>query len=156
LEHCIVTTDRVQHTDDAADNPALARIRPWQADPKWGVVSGVVQPRFTISLSGPSEAAVLFAKARADRRLAQQAIESQHAAAIAEARVVFNNGDSTKKELAEAIHQADSERILREDRLAAAFDEYTTDATIQRARQAAQAANERSWRDSIAAWQQQP
>jgi len=151
-----VTTDRVQDTDDAADNPALARIRPWEPDPRWGVIPGSTPPRFTISLSGPTEAAVLFAKARADRRLMQQQIEAQHAAAIAEARVVFNNGDSTKKELAEAIHQADAVRILREDRLAAAFDHFSADATIQRARQAAQAANERSWRDSIAAWQQQP
>lgn len=146
-----MTTDRVQHTDDAADNPALARIRRWEPDPRWGVIPGSTPPRFTISLSGPTEAAVLFAKARADRRLMQQQIEAQHAAAIAEARVVFNNGDSTKKELAEAIHQADSERIAREDRLAV-FDEYTTDATIQRAKQAAQAANEASWRESIATW----
>lgn len=150
-----MTTERVQHIDDAADNPALPRIRPWEPDPRWGVIPGSTPPRFTISLSGPTEAAVLFAKARADRRLMQQQIEAQHATAIAEARVVFNNGDSTKKELAEAIHQADSERIAREDRLAV-FDEYTTDATIQRAKQAAQAANEASWRESIATWQGQP
>jgi hypothetical protein len=149
----MVANTETERDENAA---AKARLRPWEPDPRWGVVSSATPPRFTVSLSGPPEAAVLFAKARADRRLAQQAIESQRAAAISEARTVFNAGDSTKKQLAEAQHAADAERIAREDRLAAAFDDFTSDATIQRARQAAQAANERSWRESIAAWQTQP
>jgi len=155
LEHCIVTTERVQHTDDAADNPALARIRPWEPNPRWGVIPGSTPPRFTISLSGPTEAAVLFAKARADQRLMQQQIEAAHAERINAARAIFNAGDSTRKQLEAAIYQADAERIAREDRLAV-FDDYTRDAVIERARQAAQAANEASWRQSIASWQQQP
>lgn len=145
----------MEANDRAEQEAAQARIRPWEADPKWGVIPGNQPPRFVVSLSGPAEATVLFAKARADRRLAQQQIEQQHAVRIAEARATFNAGDSTRKQLEAAIYEADAERIAREDRLAQ-FDEYTTEATITRASQAAQAANERSWRESIATWQQQP
>ena len=148
-------TTHTQQNDAVADNPALARIAPWESDPRWGVVSGVTPPRFVVRLTGPAEATTLFAKVRADRHLMQQQIEDAHAERINAARAVFNAGDSTRKQLEAAIYQADAERLAREDRLAV-FDDYTRDAVIERARQAAQAANEASWRQSIASWQQQP
>jgi len=148
-------TTSTQQTDDSATNPALARISPWERDARWPVIANVTPPRFVVRLSGPDEAAVLFAKVRADQRLMQQQIEAAHAERINKARAIFNAGDSTRKQLEAAIYQADAERIAREDRLAV-FDDYTRDAVIERARQAAQAANEASWRQSIASWQQQP
>jgi len=148
-------TTNTSRAEDTTDHPALARIAPWESDPRYGVVSGVTPPRFVVKLVGPSEATALFAKVRADRRLMQQQIEEAHAERINAARAVFNAGDSTRKQLEAAIYQADAERIAREDRLAV-FDDYTRDAVIERSRQAAQAANEASWRQSIASWQQQP
>jgi len=142
-------TTSTQQTDDSATNPALARISPWERDARWPVIANVTPPRFVVRLSGPDEAAVLFAKVRADRRLMQQQIEAAHAERINVARAVFNAGDSTRKQLETAVNEAHAERIAREDRLAA-FDDYTRDAVIERARQAAQAANERAWRESIA------
>ncbi len=148
-------TTSTQQDEGTSDNPALTRIAPWEADPRWPVVASATPPRFIVKLAGPPEAATLFAKARGDKRLMQQQIEVAHAEKINAARAIFNAGDSTRKELQAATYQADAERIAREDRLAV-FDEYTRDAVIARARQAAQAANERSWRASIAAWQRQP
>ncbi len=148
-------TTHTSRTEDTTDNAALARIAPWEPDPRWGVIPNTPPPRFVVRLSGPDEAAVLFAKVRADQRLMQQQIEAAHAERINTARAIFNAGDSTRKQLEAAIYQADAERIAREDRLAV-FDDYTRDAVIERARQAAQAANEASWRQSIASWQQQP
>lgn len=148
-------TTSTQQTDDSATNPALARISPWERDARWPVIANVTPPRFVVRLSGPDEAAVLFAKVRADRRLMQQQIEAAHAERINVVRAVFNAGDSTRKQLETAVNEAHAERIAREDRLAA-FDDYTRDAVIERARQAAQAANERAWRESIAQWQQRP
>ncbi len=145
-------TTSTQQTDDSATNPALARIAAWERDARWPVIANVTPPRFVVRLSGPDEAAVLFAKVRADQRLMQQQIEAAHAERINTARAIFNAGDSTRKQLEAAIYQADAERIAREDRLAV-FDDYTRDAVIERARQAAQAAKEASWRQSIASWQ---
>jgi len=143
-------------TDDTTDNPAVARIAPWESDPRWGVVSGVTPPRFVVKLVGPSEVTPLLATAAADRKSMQAEVEQAHAARIRAARATFDAGDSTKKDLALAIHEADAERIVREDRLEQHFGGYTRDAILAQVTQAAQAANEASWRQSIASWQQQP
>ncbi len=140
-------------TDDTTDNPAVARIAPWESDPRWGVVSGVTPPRFVVKLIGPSEVTPLLAAAAADRKRMQAEVEQAHAARIRAARATFDAGDSTKRELAAAIHEADAERLAREDRLEQHFGGYTRDAILAQVTQAAQAANEASWRESIAAWQ---
>ena len=150
-----MTVAVTQQADDTTDNPALARIRPWEPDPRWGVIPGTTPPRFTVRLSGPPEATALMAKARDDRRVMEAEIERACAARIDEAHAVFNAGDSTKKQRDAAVHEAHAERIAREDRLAI-FDTFTRDAIIARAQQVAQAANEASWRARITAWQQQP
>ena len=140
-------------TDDTTDNPAVARIAPWESDPRWGVVSGVTPPRFVVKLIGPSEVTPLLAAAAADRKRMQAEVEQAHAARIRAARATFDAGDSTKRELAAAIHEADAERLAREDWLEQHFGGYTRDAILAQVTQAAQAANEASWRESIAAWQ---
>ncbi len=145
-----------QQTDDTADNPALARIGKWEPDPRYGVVSGVTPPRFVVKLAGPPALIPLLAAAAADRKRMQAEVEQHHAARIRAARATFDAGDSTKRELAQAVHKADAERIAREDRLEQHFGPYTRDALLATVKQAAQAANEASWRESIASWQQQP
>jgi len=151
-----MTTTTTQ-TDDATVNPAaLARIRPWQPDPRWPIIRGTTPPLNTVSLALSGELLVLIARARAERRLMQAQVERAHAERINAAHAIFNAGDSTKRELAQAVHDADAERTAREDRLAAAFDPYTYEAVIAGLRQDAQAANERSGRESMAVWQQHP
>ncbi len=149
-------TTQTPQTDDTTDNPAVARIAPWESDPRWGVVSGVTPPRFVVRLSAPSELTPLLAAAAADRKRMAAEVVQQHAARIRAARSTFDAGDSTKRELAAAIHEADAERIAREDRLEQHFGPYTRDAILAQVEQAAQAANERSCRESIVAWQQHP
>ncbi len=149
-------TTHTQQNDDSATNPALARIAPWESDSRWGVVAGVTPPRFVVKLVGPSEVTPLLAAAAGDRKRMQAEVEQQHAARIRAARATFDAGDSTKKDLALAIHEADAERIAREDRLEQHFGGYTRDALLATVKQAAQAANEASWRQTIAAWQQHP
>jgi len=150
-----MTTTTMQ-TNDTADNLALSRIRPWQPDPRWPIIRGTTPPLSMVSLALSGELLVLIAKARAEHRLSQAQVERQHAERINAARAIFNAGDSTKRELAQAVHEADAERIAREDRLAAAFDPYTYEAIMAGLRQDAQAANERSGRESMAEWQQHP
>jgi len=147
-----VNEDATQTTDGSEHDAALQRIVPWEHDPRYGVVSGVTPPRFVVKLVGPSEVTPLLAAAAADRKRMQTEVEQQHAARIRSARATFDAGDSTKKELAAAIHEADAERIAREDRLEQHFGGYTRDAILAQVTQAAQAANEASWRESIAAW----
>lgn len=144
--------DATQTTDGSEHDAALQRIVPWEHDPRWGVVSGVTPPRFVVKLVGPSELTPLLTAAAADRKRMQAEVEQAHAARIRAARATFDAGDSTKKDLALAIHEADAERIAREDRLEQHFGGYTRDAILAQVTQAAQAANERSWRESIAAW----
>jgi len=151
-----VNEDATQTTDGSEHDAALQRITPWQHDPRYGVVSGVTPPRFVVKLVGPSEVTPLLAAAAADRKRMQAEVEQQHAARIRSARATFDAGDSTKRELAQAVHEADAERIAREDRLEQHFGPYTRDALLATVKQAAQAANEASWRESIASWQQQP
>ncbi len=141
-----------QTTDEMTDNPAFARIRPWEPDPRWGVLPNATPPRYVVSLALTPELITLCAKVRADRRVIQRDIEHAHAARISEARAIFNAGDSTKKELAAAIHAADAERIAREDRLAA-LDAYTPEAILAQRRQVADAANEQSCHRSVVQWQ---
>ncbi len=148
--------DATQTTDGSEHDAALQRIVPWESDPRWGVVSGVMPPRFVVKLVGPSEVTPLLAAAAVDRKRMQTEVEQAHAARIRAARATFDAGDSTKKDLALAIHEADAERIVREDRLEQHFGPYTRDSILAQVKQAAQAANERSWRESIASWQQQP
>jgi len=145
-----------QQTDDSATNPALARISPWEPDPRYAVIANVTPPRFVVKLAGPPELTPLLTAVAADRKRMQSDVEQQHAARIRAARATFDAGDSTKKDLAQAVHDADAERIAREDRLEQHFGGYTRDAILAQVTQAAQAANEASWRESIAAWQQQP
>jgi len=145
-----------QDTDGSEHDAALQRIVPWQHDPRWGVVSGVTPPRFVVKLAGPPALTPLLAAAAADRKRMQTEVEQAHAARIRAARSTFDAGDSTKRELAQAIHEADAERIAREDRLEQHFGHYTRDALLAAVKQAAQAANEASWRESIAVWQRQP
>jgi len=145
-----------QQTDDTTDNPAVARIAPWESDPRWGVIANVTPPRFVVKLAGPPELTPLLAAAAADRKRMQTEVEQAHAARIRAARSTFDAGDSTKRELAQAVHDADAERIAREDRLEQHFGHYTRDALLAAVKQAAQAANEASWRESIAVWQRQP
>jgi len=147
-----VNEDATQTTDGSEHDAALQRIVPWEHDPRWGVVSGVTPPRFVVKLVGPSELTPLLTAAAADRKRMQAEVEQAHAARIRAARATFDAGDSTKKDLALAIHEADAERIAREDRLEQHFGGYTRDAILAQVTQAAQAANERSWRESIAAW----
>ncbi len=149
-------TTSTQQTDDSTDNPALARIGPWQADPRWPVIAGATPPRNVVKLAPPPEMAPLLAAAVADRRRMQAEVEQAHAARIRVARAAFDAGDSTKKDLGAAVHEADEERQAREDRLEQHFGPYTRDALLAEVTQNAQAANERSFRASIAAWQQQP
>jgi len=151
-----VNEDATQTTDGSEHDAALQRITPWQHDPRYGVVSGVTPPRFVVKLVGPSEVTPLLAAAAADRKRMQAEVEQAHAARIRAARATFDAGDSTKKDLALAVHEADAERIAREDRLEQHFGPYTRDALLATVKQAAQAANEASWRESIASWQQQP
>jgi len=146
-------TTHTSRTEDTTGNACQGRIAPWEPDPRWGVIPNTTPPRFVVRLSGPDEAAVLFAKVRADQRLTQQQIEAAHAERINTARATFDSGDSTKKDLAAAVHEADAERLAREDRLEQHFGGYTRDAILAQVTQAAQAANEASWRESIAAWQ---
>jgi len=149
-------TTHTSQTEDTTDNPALARIRPWEPDPRWPIIRGTTPPLNTVSLALSPELLVLIAKARAEHRLSQAQVERQHAERINAARAIFNAGDSTKRELAQAVHEADAERIAREDRLTAAFGPYTYEAIMAGLRQDAQAANERSCRESKAEWQQHP
>ncbi len=149
-------TTQTPQPDDSATNPATARISPWERDPRWPVISTVTPPRFVVRLSAPSELTPLLAAAAADRKRMAAEVVQQHAARIRAARSTFDAGDSTKRELAAAIHEADAERIAREDRLEQHFGPYTRDALLATVKQAAQAANEASWRESIASWQQQP
>jgi len=151
-----VTTEHVQQTDDSTDNPALVRIAPWQPDPRWPVIAGATPPRNVVKLAPPPELAPLLAAASADRKRIQAEVEQAHAARIRAARATFDSGDSTKKDLGAAVHEADEERQAREDRLEQHFGPYTRDALLAEVTQNAQAANERSFRASIAAWQQQP
>ncbi len=144
-----------QTTDEMTDSPALARIRPWEPNPRWGVLPNATPPRYVVSLALTPELITLCAKVRADRRVIQRDIEAAHAARISEARAIFNGGDSTKKDLAAAIRAADAERIAREDRLAA-LDAYTPEAILAQRRQVADAANEQSCHRSVDQWQQQP
>jgi hypothetical protein len=146
-------TTTTQQTDDSTDNPALARIGPWQHDPRWGVISGVTPPRNVVKLAPPPELAPLVAAAAADRRRMQAEVEQAHATRIRVARATFDSGDSTKKDLAAAVHEADAERLAREDRLEQQFGPYTPAALLAEVTQAAQAANEASSRESIAQWQ---
>lgn len=150
-----MTTERVQHTDDAADNPALARIRPWEPNPRWGVLPNATPPRYVVSLALTPELLTLCAKVRADRRMIQRDIEAAHAARISEARAVFNAGDSTKKDLAAAVHAAAAARIAQEDRLAP-LDAYTPEALLAQRLQVADAENEQSCHRSVVQWRQQP
>jgi len=145
-----------QTTDDTADSPALARIRPWQPDPRWGVLPTATPPRYTVSLALTPELIMLCAKVRADRRVTQRDIEDAHAARISEARAIFNGGDSTKKDLAAAVHAADAERIAQEDRLEAEFGPYTYEAILAQHLEVADAENEQSCHRSVVQWQQQP
>ncbi len=147
-------TTQTPQPDGSEHDAALQRITPWQHDPRYGVVSGVTPPRFVVKLVGPSEVTPLLAAAAADRKRMQAEVEQQHAARIRVARATFDAGDSTKKDLALAVHEADAERIAREDRLEQHFGGYTRDALLATVKQAAQAANEASWRESIASWQQ--
>jgi len=149
-------TTHTSQTEDITDNPALARIAPWEADPRWGVIANVTPPRFVVKLAGPPELTPLLTAVAADRKRMQTEVEQAHAARIRAARATFDAGDSTKKDLALAVHEADAERIAREDRLEQHFGPYTHDALLATVKQAAQAANEASWRESIAAWQQHP
>jgi len=149
-------TTQTPQTDGITDNPALARIRPWQPDPRWPVIRGTTPPLSMVSLALSPELLVLIAKARAERRLMQAQVERAHAERINAARAIFNAGDSTKRELAQAVHEADAERIAREDRLTAAFGPYTYEAIVAGMHQAAWAANERSCRESVAEWEQHP
>lgn len=150
-----MTTSATQ-TDDTADSPALARIRPWQPDPRWGVLPNATPPRHVVSLALTPELLTLIARARADRRVMQREIEVAHAARISEARAIFNAGDSTKKDLAAAIHAADAERIAQEDRLEAEFGPYTYEAILAQHLDVADAENEQSCHRSVVQWQQQP
>jgi len=149
-------TTSTQQTDDSATNPALARISPWERDARWPVIANVTPPRFVVKLAGPPELIPLLAAAAADRKRMQAEVEQQHVARIRAARATFDAGDSTKKELAQAVHEADAERIAREDRLEQHFGPYTLDALLATAKQVAQTAEERSCRESIAVWQRQP
>jgi len=149
-------TTQTPQPDGSEHDAALQRITPWQHDPRYGVVSGVTPPRFVVKLVGPPELTPLLAAAAADRKRMQAEVEQAHAARIRAARATFDAGDSTKKDLALAVHEADAERIAREDRLEQHFGGYTRDAILAQVKQAAQAANEASWRQSIASWQQQP
>jgi len=149
-------TTHTSQTEDTTDNPALARIRPWEPDPRWPIIRGTTPPLNMVSLALSPELLVLIARARAERRLMQAQVERAHAERINAARAIFNAGDSTKRELAQAVHEADAERIAREDRLTAAFGPYTYEAIMAGLRQDAQAANERSCRESKAEWQQHP
>jgi len=151
-----MTTAAQQTTDDTTDNPAFARIRPWEPDPRWGVLPNVTPPRYVVSLALTPELITLIARARADRRVIQRDIEDAHAARISEARATFNAGDSTKKDLAAAIHAADAERIAGEDRLEVEFGPHTYEAIIAQRHQVADAANEQSCHRSVVQWQQQP
>ncbi len=153
-----MTPAAAQQTDDTPDHPAFARIIPAPSitDLGFGINRDAQPPRFAVTLSGSPEATALFAKAHADRRAMQAAIEAAHAARVRAAQAVFNAGDSTRKQRDADIHAADAERIAREDRLTEAFGDFTYDATVERARQAAVAANDQSWRASIAQWKQQP
>jgi len=151
-----MTTTTTQ-TEDTIDNPAaMARIVAWQPDPRWPIIRGTTPPLNMVSLALSPELLVLIAKARAERRLMQAQVERQHAERINAARAIFNAGDSTKRELAQAVHEADAERIAREDRLTAAFGPYTYEAIVAGMHQAVQAANERSCRESVTEWEQHP
>ena len=145
-----------QTTDEMTDNPAFARIRPWEPNPRWGVLPNATPPRYVVSLALRPELITLCAKVRADRRVIQRDIEDAHAARISEARAIFNAGDSTKKHLAAAIHAADAERIAGEDRLEAEFGPYAYEAIIAQRGQVADAANEQSCHRSVVQWRQQP
>jgi len=151
-----MTTAAQQTTDEMTDNPAFARIRPWEPDPRWGVLPNVTPPRYVVSLALTPELITLCAKVRADRRVSQREVEQAHAARIRAAQDIFNRGDSTKKDLAAAVHAADVERFAQEDRLAAAFEPYTPEAVAARLRQVAEAANTQFWHERVAAWQHQP
>lgn len=141
---------------DITDNPALARIVAWQPDPRWPIIRGTTPPLNMVSLALSPELLVLIAKARAEHRLSQAQVERQHAARVNAARAVFNAGDSTRKQVEAAIHDADAERLAREDRLTAAFGPYTYEAIVAGMHQAVQAAKERSCRESVAEWEQHP
>jgi len=141
---------------DITDNPAQARIGKWERDERWPVIATVTPPRFVVKLAPPPAVAPLLAAVAADRKRMQAEVVQQHAARIRAARAMFDAGDSTKKDLGLAVHEADAERIAREDRLEQHFGHYTRDALLATVKQAAQAANEASWRESMSEWQQHP
>jgi len=145
-----------QETDGSAHEAALQRIAAWQADPRWPVIASATPPRYVVRLSAPSELTPLLTAVAADRKRMTAEVVQQHAARIRVARATFDAGDSTRKELAQAVHEADAERIAREDRLEQHFGPYTLDALLATAKQVAQTAEERSCRESIAVWQRQP
>jgi len=145
-------TTHTSQTEDTTDNPALARIAPWEADPRWGVMPNHTYPRWEVALSPPDELAPLLRRAKTDLRALTAQSDEIYTTRAREIEQAWGAGNLTPNQRAEMRAQAAQEHATRQARIDAALGGLDADTALRRARDDATRAIATTWHGEIRAY----
>jgi len=124
----------------------------WERSAYYGITaSSGRQPHWQIALRGPDEAAPLFGLAQTDLRALSRLIDQQYAARAEAIARRWTSGDLTPNQRAVEMAAAEQERATREAHVEAAYADLNEAATVERAKESAPAAIDRTWVEAMTA-----
>jgi len=138
----------------AEDEAAAARVvaYEWAQSGYYGVTAASGrQPRWQVRLAAPDEAAPLFKRAKADLRALSRLNDQQHTARLEAISRRWSGGDLTPNQRAMEMVAAEQERATREAHIEQAYQDLTEAATLERAKESAPAAIDRTWVEAMTA-----
>lgn len=141
-----------QTPDGGVDGVAACRILPWERGAGVPVIPGHTYPRLVVALEAPGAAEPLFRRMKADLRAIRQHIDAEHQARVQAAQQQYAGGDLTPNQRGHLMAEAEQEHATRLERVEGQYAALGAHAALQRAKDAAQAAIDQTWRDAIAAY----
>jgi len=135
----------------AEDEVAAKRIVPYEYDPRLPLMSGHRYPRWRVALRPPEEAAALFKRAKADRGALLRLIDHEYAARAEALQRRWSSGKMAPNQRRVELAEADQERATRESHIERAYQDLTEAAALERVKESAQTAIDRTWAEAMAA-----